>query len=306
MTHRRLFIVLLMFLSTIAGTGCSIDHHLQPAVNANPNQPQNFDGVLVHFLDIKEGEVSLIQYPDGYNILIDTGGNIEDNLRANEQNDSGEEEAEDINTLPEILEAWHVDRIDLLVLTNGMEGHTGGLAELLKHVPVKKVMVPKLLKDEIVQPSLLNDIELLEVVEGDLVKLPLNTTMKILFPGEPLSLSPQANSLVFMFQHGNIHFLFTSDINDQVELRLKEKYNLKAEILKVSDGGSIHASHPEFLREVDAQVAVIFNGHHQSMGRQEVLERLNETWIDVYQTEIHGTVTIQSTGDDYQVIKEKN
>lgn len=301
-------ITVLLLLAAVAGltvAGCSMEQKLQPSVKALDQTEEPFEGMKVNFLGVSTGEASLIQFPDGFTVLVDTGG-AEPEEGGDEQGETQDEVQQKGKPILQILNEMNVKKIDLLILTNDMEGHIGGIESIVNNIPVAKVVVPQLLHDVIVNPQWFEGIEIMDVVEGDVIKLPLQAQIRILSPSEPLSLSPQANSLVFMLRHKELRFLFTSDINDKMELKLKDKYNVYAQILKVSDGGSIQASHSEFLREVDAQVAIVFNDTGEGSGREEVLERLNETWIEVYQTRIHGTVTILSTGDDYQIVKEES
>ncbi len=296
--NRKLICILfIVFLSV--GSGCSIDYHIQQSEPALEEDLQYSEGMKVNFLGIERGESTLIQFPDEYTILIDTG-HVHEETSGQEEGNSGD------RSLIDILAQQGVKKIDLLILTNVMPDHIGGLDEVLEHYSVNKIIVPGILRDFIINSSTIEGIDILDAEEGYEMIWPLGVKMKVLYPGTTLSLSPQANSLVFLVEHKDLRLLFTSDINDRVELKLLQKYNLHSQILKVSDGGRAHASHPSFLEEVDAQVAVIFDGDGEGHGREEVMERLNESWIDVYRTSIHGTITIFSTGDDYQVIEEKN
>lgn len=286
-------------------TGCTIDYHLRQVTTAAGDKHESFTGMEVSFLGIENGEATLIRFPNSYTILVDTGGKKEGSLTEHEKA-AGKEKQEnsDRYSLLQILKRMDVQEIDLLVLSNHLEGNAGQLAEIVKNIPVSEIMVSKLLHGQGLDIRQLSGIAVREVVEGDVIPLPLGADIRILYPSEPLSLSPQANSLVFVLQHNKIRFLFTGEINDQVELRLIQKFDLHAQILKVSDGGSIHASHPDFLKEVDAQVAVIFSGNGEEVGRSKVMDRLIEAWMDVYQTKVHGTISVRSTGEDYEIVDE--
>ncbi|HJV46402.1 MAG TPA: MBL fold metallo-hydrolase [Bacillota bacterium] len=247
---------------------------------------EDFSTLAVHFLGITEGEASLIRFPDGYTVVIDSGSH-----------QSGKEVAQ-------LLFSHHVKRIDTLILTGQMDGHIGGTEELLKHFPIEKILVPEPLQSAIQNKvSIPQNVLLLPVREGQNYTFPMGVVLKILHPGEPLSLSPEDNSLVLQLVHQHIKILFTSDINERTEQLLVKKYNVKSQILKVSDGGSNQASDPKFLKQVDAHAAIIFHDGHPRM-HPKVLERLTETWMDVYQTKSHGTVSIFSNGKHYRIRKE--
>lgn len=99
-----------------------------------------------------------------------------------------------------------------------------------------------------------------------------------------------------------MQILFTSDINQEIEQRLLERYPLKSEILKVSDFGGVAGSDATFLEKVDAQVGIIFSSDRELYALSEdVLERLNESWMDVMILEKEGEVQILSNGTNYSL-----
>lgn len=274
-------LVLFLFLMH-GGQGWGMERSPHPAL------PNGLDAqeIAVHFLAISQGEATLIQGADGFTMLVDTGSSK-----------SGTE-------LADLLEQNHILKINALVLTGDMDHHVGGADEILERFPVDQVIVPKLIQQTILREIHVPVRKLETIQEGQTLEWP-QFKMRVLHPAEPLSLSPQANSLVFQLVHGNVKFLFTSDINEAAENELLEKYNVKSQILKVSDSGSNQASSPAFLEKVDAHAAIIFKNQTVAEGVDEVVERLHETWIDIYQTKNHGTISIFSNGEDYRINREK-
>jgi len=238
--------------------------------------------ILVSFLPLEQGESTLIQQSSGETYLIDTG------VKENSQQ------------LLDILHQHRVVQINSIILTNSLEEHFGGLNELLNEFHVDQIYIPELIASSFIIPnSYQSKIRLLkkdDIEEWDQLKL------KILAPDEPLSLSPQDNSLVFELVHQNINFLFTSDINDEIEKRLIKEYPLHCEILKVSDFGNDTATNPDFLKKVDPQIGVIFSSdpelYHAS---PQVINRLKENWTNVYQIAEAGEVQVLSNGKDYHI-----
>jgi len=266
--------------------GCGATEHKIMAAHSTPEDVADYP-VSVHFLGISEGESTLVQ-TDDFTILIDAGS------------------ATSAHEIMEILEQFDIKNIDVLVLTGEMDGHVDGANTILNHFPVEQIMVPELIKQTILDRITGPVRSIVAVSEGENFLFSQTLKMRILSPSEPLSLSPQANALVFQLIHGKVKWMFTSDINDEVEQQLVEKYNLKSQILKVSDSGSNQASSPSFLENVDAHVAVIFQDIANTNGFDDVVERLNETWLDVYQTKTHGTISVFSNGKDYQIEREKS
>lgn len=274
-----------------SATGCiSQDKDLAAAVQPAPadlSEKQDFHGMAVQFLGITEGECTLVTFSQGYTLLIDAGS------------------ARSVSEVIDLLEENHVKKIDLLVLTGDMDEHIGGANKILEQFPVEQVMLPDAIKDTITDEVKTSIQSVLAVREGQAVPLPQEAKIRVLHPGEPLSLSPQANSLVLQLVHGNIKMLFTSDVTEEVEHQLMDKYNLKSQFLKVSDSGSNLASSAQFLEKVDPHAAVIFTDDEKVIGFHDVIERLHGTWIDVYQTKNHGTIRVLSDSKDYRIEREK-
>lgn len=287
----RTVLVPCLLVMILSATGCMSDDKdlaaaVQPA-SADLSEKQDFHGMTVQFLGISEGESTLVTFSQGYSLLIDAGS------------------ARSADEVADLLEQNHVKKIDLLVLTGDMDEHIGGANELLKQFPVEQVMLPDAIKDTITDEVKTPLRSVVSVMEGQVFPLPQEAKIRILHPGESLSLSPQANSLVFQLVHGSTKMLFTSDIVEEVEHELMEKYNLKSQFLKVSDSGSNLASSAKFLEKVDPHAAIIFTDDDKVIGFHDVIERLRGTWIDVYQTKNHGTIRVLSDSKDYRIEREK-
>lgn len=246
-------------------------------------------GTKVHFIQLTNGEASLIQLENGENALIDTGGHSS------------------YTELLNYLEALRVQEIKHLILTNMKDEHSGNAQEIMKQYHVANVYyaypfdsyVQEMVKDESVKLTALS--------RNDELTLSSNGKLKILHPSDQLSRSPQDHSLVFQLSLWDHIFLFTSSITDQVEKELRALYNVRSHILKVSDFGSNQASHADFLEEVDAHVAIIFHRPGFYLDA-DVLERLEETWMDIYPLKKHGHIIISCDEDDYElfVVESEN
>jgi competence protein ComEC len=95
--------------------------------------------------------------------------------------------------------------------------------------------------------------------------------------------------------------IFMGTANKEVEKQLLEQHTVDAEILKVGGFGSNEGTIPEFLEKVDPQTAILF--HKEGLlPSDQMIERLKEVWIDVYEMNQVGTVTIKLNHDSYEVI----
>ena len=235
------------------------------------------------YFDLSNGEATLIQSGKGGNVLIGTGDH------------SSQIE------LAKRLHMYHVNELDTLILTSNKNEYIANTNWILKNYHVKKLVVPISLKSEL-EKKLPN--ETVTVVEG------WKTGMKEeVLPGleiETLFASEDTNigddiGLVLSLQYGEHRTLYMGIDNFNIEQRLLDSYMLKSAVLKVGEFGSPLATSEEFLKEVDPQVAILFKklGHNPDTS---VLERLQETWIDVYQTFQLGSISIKCTPNNYEIL----
>ncbi len=239
--------------------------------------------ISVSFLPLSRGEATLIQLDNNDFYLIDTG---------------------DIDTKEELnilLRNHGVTKLKGVFLSNFSKDHIGGLNVLLQQFAVDTFYIPELIANSFSIPKN-GYTKIKKLKQDDKIIINHDVNINILAPSEPLSLSPQANSLVLQLTHKEVRFLFTGDINGEIEKRLQDRYNLRSQILKVSDYGGDNSSTSSFIKEVDAQVAIVFNSDSKlSRISDDVLERLHESWIDVYLLKRFGEVQIVSDGHNYEV-----
>jgi competence protein ComEC len=274
-------------------TGCMQYERAQPSIIPMPEN--HFEGLqlsgnmTIEFIGLEAGEATLVRIKDGPTILIDTG------------HPTSQE------TLIDFLRLNGVTDVQYLILTHFSDEYSGNASVVLNEINVEAIIVSQLMKPYIIPPHWAFKGETIEVNPGETFKLSQELELHFLSPKRHY-LSPQDNSLVFLLKHKGITALFTSGINIEVEKELTERYNLTSKILKVSDFGSNQASYEPFIEEVDAQVAVVFQSAIPVGTPEEVLERLHETWADVYQinTEnILSTIKLISNGENYEIIEQE-
>lgn len=232
------------------------------------------------FFDLSNGEATLLQSGKGQNILIDTGS-----LESQEE-------------LEQRLNMYHVDLIDTVIITNQTEEYTGNLQWVINNFNVNKIIVPEVIKEQLISFFYLHDKDVIGWKKGDQVELlPFLKTEVIYVEERNIE---NHGALVIMFSYGKQSLLFMGIADKEVEKQLVENYELKSTILKVADFGSEKGTTQTFLEEVDPQVAILFKKSGTAVS-ELVLERLQETWIDIYQTYRLGTVSIKCHNDDYEI-----
>ena len=107
---------------------------------------------------------------------------------------------------------------------------------------------------------------------------------------------------------GKTSFLMTGDIEKAVEKQILTNYpDLKTTILKAAHHGSKTSSHDDFINTIKAKVGIISVGANNSYNHPsaEVVEALRNSGMDLYRTDINGTVTIECAEDRYKIFTEK-
>jgi hypothetical protein len=103
--------------------------------------------------------------------------------------------------------------------------------------------------------------------------------------------------------------LFTGDIEKEREGQLlnESRNNLKVDILKITHHGSSSGSSPLFIQAVNPETSIISCGKDNQYGHphQETLTLLQSLGINIYRTDLNGTILIETNGTDYQVSTEK-
>jgi len=245
------------------------------------------EGVKVHYLPLTNGEATLIRLEDGRNILIDTGARSS------------------YTELISFLENLEVQVIHDLFLTNDRDEHSGNASDIYQQYNIKNIYVAHPFKKHFEKLFDSKLIKLHSLKRDQEIEIQKHVKVKVLNPSDQLSLTPANHSLVFQLKIWEHLFLFTSSITDEVEKELYKRYSVRSHILKVSDFGSNQASDAEFLEEVDAHVAIVFHRPGFYLD-SDVLERLQETWMDVYPLKKHGSVIIVCNQEDYEVFVKKS
>ena len=109
------------------------------------------------------------------------------------------------------------------------------------------------------------------------------------------------HGLLIRGDYGDFDFLVTGDAGSGVERLLSSAYKLgDMELLVVGHHGSRSSTCAELLDRITPEAAVISVGANNAYGHpsEEVLARLEERNIDVYRTDLDGTVTI-TVGEKY-------
>ncbi|TLS35884.1 ComEC/Rec2 family competence protein [Pseudalkalibacillus caeni] len=241
----------------------------------NINLNLNKNEIAITFFDLSDGEATLLQNQTGETVLINTGAPS-----------AGEE-------LISRLKMYGIKKVDWLLFSNFDPLYTGNIKRIIEQFSVGTLLGPEHLKKQLrsYSPEPETKIATFEV------KKPFD-----LFPGLKASsfyVSENGQS-VLSFQYGKHRMLYMGFADKIVEEKLKDEENIKSALLKVADFGSGSGTTQPFLEAVDPQVAIIFK-KKKEMPNDQVMERLLESWTDVYNTYRMGSVTIKMDEETYKV-----
>ncbi|MGP4061493.1 S-layer homology domain-containing protein [Halobacillus sp. H74] len=249
---------------------------------------RSIDDLEVHFLDVGQGDSTLIESPSGKTILIDGG-----------RKSAGEE-------IVDYLASSGIDSIDIMVATHPDADHIGGLIDVLEQVDVKKVV------DSGKSHTTDTYMEYLTLIDqknipfetpsaGDTLNLDDILDIKVL---NSLHSSSDNNesSIVLKVSHNQIDFMLTGDASVDIEQEMIQQYDVEAEILKLGHHGASNSTSSSFVNAVDPEVGILSYGPN-SYGHPNptVVNRMWDAGATLYSTCDHGTITVTTNGNSYNV-----
>ena len=278
-----------------------------------PTVDKREEGELrIHYIDVGQGDATLIELPDGKVMLVD-GGN-------------GSTPATD--SVMRYLNALQIQTIDYLVVTHTDSDHCGGLQTVLDYKQVNRAFLPVISESTTSDSSERFYSALVKEKNCSYEQFSRNIalgksssnpdcpyTLSFLYPeSEDVSTgkAPQQSNLasaVFWLDYNGVSALFSGDAPQEVEIKLKECAQLgllwkevelnSTEIYKAAHHGSSSSSNYVFLEYLHAQTAVISCGKDNAYGfpSAAVSQNLNDLGIQTYRTDLHGSICITVKAD---------
>jgi competence protein ComEC len=273
----------------------------KPTPTPDPLSRLDTDRTFVFsIVDVGQGLCVVVIAPDGHSLVAD-GGRSADRMQQ--------------YVIP-YLRDHGVTRVDYVVSTNPDQDHLGGLERLLQSLPVGAWVDPVVPNSNLTyarELELVRDkgIAPIKARRGGALDMGPDVTAQILWPMEPLLLDGGApshndNSVVLKLTYGAVSFIISGDIEEPAEHQLVDldiDPSLRADVLVVGHHGSKTSSSADWLDAVKPSVALIGVGLHNEYGHphDEVLQRLHARGIEVYRTDLDGTVEITSDGSTFDV-----
>lgn len=256
----------------------------------------------IFFIDVGQGDSTLIITSDKKTVLIDGGGS--------DSFDVGEKVL-----LPYLLDR-RILKIDYVLISHFDTDHCGGILTIMEKVKVKNIIISEQAEhsenyERFKKLMIHKKIRLIEVKKGDKIKIGRYSEFKILFPtSRLLSENPlNNNSIVAQFNYNNFKMLFTGDIDKLAEQQIlkTEKAEIRADILKVAHHGSKTSSIPEFIKAVRPKIALIGVGKNNTFGHpnQQTIKNLENIKCRIYRTDLQGEIIIKIDQKGRMNVKSK-
>jgi len=244
------------------------------------------DSMEVSFLNVGQGDAIFIKFPNGKTMLVDAGRWDKDVKRE--------------------LSALGVTNIDTFVATHPDADHIGGADYVIKNYNVKTVIDSGLDHTTEVYTDYLEAVDqagslFKEAAIGQNITLDSDVDVKVLYVNSKSSDSNDG-SIVLMVTYKNVDYLLTGDAGTEVEANLVAKYNLQAEVLKVSHHGSSTGSSQAFLNEVKPTYAMLSYGENNTYEHPDsvVVSRLQALNAKILTT-VGGSINTSTNGQSLTV-----
>ena len=259
------------------------------------------DGRLhVTFIDVGQGDASLVRFPGGGTLLVDAGG-----IGFESSFDIGE------RIVAAVVRDAGFYRLDRLALTHGDPDHIGGAGSVIEEFRPREVWegipVPRFAPLTALRvQAQAGGAHWANVYAGD------RTTIDGV---EVSAWHPTAadwerqkvrndDSIVLELRWRDVSILLTGDIGRSVEAELARSIPpAPLRVVKMAHHGSLTSSSEPFLAAVRPGVAVVSAGRANHFGHPapEVLARYRAVGAEIFRTDRDGAVTVSTDGTDIDV-----
>jgi len=278
-TFLTLFTVIFI-LTTFTSCDVLEEILLQSDITQSENSVDN--KVSVHFIDVGQGDSTLISFNNEENILIDGG-------------DTSTQDA-----LVQYLKDIGIKKFKYVVATHPHSDHIGGLDDVMNNFDVENIILPDVSHSTTAFERLLLAIEKNEVnvmipeLEDKFSVGDINFT--VLNPIKENYDNLNNYSVVLKMDYKDLSFMFAGDAESPVENDiLKQGFDIDVDVYKVSHHGSSTSSSAKFVEAMSPAIGVISSGKNNDYGHphRETVAVLKKNSIASYRTDELGTIVFE-------------
>ena len=222
----------------------------------------------IYFIDVGQGDSTLIVTPNKHTILID-GGDFEKDI------------------LLEYLLDRNINRINFIIISHFDSDHIGGLFEVMNELKIDKVIIPigmetsenygrfkEIIGNKRIKTILVGGGSISTQESSNRLYIEKDLYIDFLWPNNKKLISENIlnnNSIVCKLNYKECSMLFTGDIEEIAEKEILQEYKnnlsiLNSGILKAAHHGSKTSSTKEFLEAVKPKMVLIGVGENNKFG----------------------------------------
>lgn len=274
--------LLLLIIVVLSGAGFS-------GFNMRKGPPKELE---VHYIDVGQGNATLIRTLNGKNMLIDAGSF-----------DSQEK-------LEEYLHAQGIKKLDVVIATHPDEDHIGGMANIIQNFEITDFYMPNKVHntasfEQMISLLKRKQIPVHQALAKDIIAFDPDMEILVLNPDDRQYIDNNSYSIATKLTYNKNSFMFTGDIDAVNEYNMIAAFGelLDSDVLLLAHHGSSSSSAPDFIRAVSPQAAVASAGNKNPYGHphKEVRLMLQSFGIPLYRTDEQGSIVFYSNGENISV-----
>ena len=279
------YVILILLLSSFFYTFFSY-------VQKNFFQVSNHN-LQFHFIDVGQGDSSLIITPKSKTILIDAG-----------------DEAHAKKVVSYIREQG-IEKLDLVIATHPDADHIGGMDKVIKNFDIDVFAMPdvsaKTNQYKQIQRELkTKKMKATRLYQGDEVQIDDDIDFEILSPVKGKKYDDTNEySIVAKIVYKDTSFILMGDATMENEVDIiNNVLDIDIDVLKLGHHGSSTSSSDYFITKTSPKIAIISCGKNNKYGHphQEVMRVLKKHGVTPYRTDEMGDIVITSDGKEIKYI----
>ena len=263
--------------------------------NGNSSTTEGSAQVKVHFIDVGQGDCTLVM-SRGEAMLIDSG------------------ERDDSDRVIKYLKEQGITKLSCIIVTHPHTDHMGEMPDILKAFKTDKFIMPKV-PDNMV-PTIMRYEKMLKQIKNQGLEISWSSNSEfrlgdaVINTYTPKGQFEELNdySTVVKISCGSRKFLISGDMEKEEESDLlAQRFDFRADVLKVPHHGSYKGTTSELLKAVGAQYAVICCGKNNDYGHphDSTLKRIKKFISSVYITKDNGDIVFTTDGKSLTVTTQR-
>lgn len=270
----------------------------------------DYNGLVMHTIDVGQAEAIIIKLPDNKNMMIDSGNN------------TNESRTKLLSYLENtFFVATENKKIDYFILTHSDADHVGGVEQVFDEYEILKTFRPKIYSsknsDDVVISNSLSKCNIvdtkiyataitsinnegceIEFIESGIEINQTSYSINFYAPVSDYYSNVNAYSPIITIEYCSKIIMLTGDITSESETEVLENYTLPiVDVLNVAHHGSKYSSCSDFLEAIKPKYAVISCGGRFDHPNVETLNRLSKFMNEncIFRTDKNGNIIVNIT-----------